>query len=361
MHRASAVVVGIVLDGAMLLQGCLATNTDAHGAMKTEMQTASKNQVGALRPSHVRGDHAYLRPIQVTPVSSPSFAVGVNGLPVRVDLPIQQGMSVAVHVVSPLAFDGVARVDDVPLYVARTADVADGRVRVIAGMRVSSARTTAAGVRTDLAMAPGIVVRENLVAEDLLTLDFAPRSPGIVAGGAGGWRPSGSTVHLYPIAGGGTPVTIEVSSPLALVFERQGGERDGLLPVKASWSDGAILMGRVSLAELREIGSSETFPLGEVAESPPGLVDECGLRSTPPGVFRGVRRVLTGAVIYAGAGRGAWAHVTEPVDLEVEYTPQARYATILRAPGIVQLGEGCTELTHAWVETRVLSIPPGVR
>ena len=327
--------------------------------MKPEPPSTPRNQPAALRTSHVQGDRVYLRPIQVTPVGRPGFAVGVNGVPVRVELPVAGCASAVVHVSSPLAFDGVARADDVPVYVVRAAELTSGRVRVTAGMRVRSATTTAAGVVADIVMAPGVVAREVVVPEDLLTLDFTPRSPGVA--GAGAWQPRGSTVQLRPSDGGGAPITVEVSSPIALVLEWQGDERDGLVLVTARWNDGAALTGRVSRTELREIGASETFAAAELVERTPGIVDECGLQGTPRGVVRGVRRVRAGAAIYAEPGRGAWARLTNAADLEVEYTADARFAAIVKTPGIVLLGAACTEVVRAWVEARALSIPPGAR
>jgi hypothetical protein len=295
----------------------------------------------------------------VTPAGGPAFAIGVNGVPVQIELPSAVAMPAAVHVASPLAFDGVARIDDLAIQLARAADVAQGRVRVTAGMSVRSARTTGAGVTVDIVVAPGVVVRDVVVAEDLLTLNALLRSPGAVAGGARAWLPRGPVVHLYPIDGAGPPISVETSRPFGLALERRGDERDGLIPVQATWSDGAALTGRVGLAELREIGPSDTFLAAPVEDSAPGAIDECGQTSTPPGMFRGMRRAAGGAVIYAEPGRGPWARVSEPVDLEVEYASDARYAAISRAPGIVQLGTRCSALAHAWVETRALSGPRG--
>lgn len=327
--------------------------------MKSDLPGAADDRSKAPYPPRVRGEHVFLQPIEVTLPGGARFTIGVAGVPVQVDLPVRGAASAVVHVASPLAFDGLARVEDLPVQVARSAELANGRVRVTAGVRVRSAGTTAGGVIGDLEMAPGVVVREVLMADDQLTLDLAPRSPGIIAGGAGAWQPRGSSIQLYPVAGTGAPLTIEVSSSLALVLEAQGQERDGLLPVQARWSDGAALSGKVKRAELREIGPSETFAPAELDESPPGGVQSCGPRSTPRGGFRGVRRVSGGAVIYAEPGRGAWARVAAPADLEVEYAPGDRYAAIVKASGIVQLGAGCAELVHAWVDKHALASAPG--
>ena len=45
------------------------------------------------------------------------------------------------------------------------------------------------------------------------------------------------------------------------MLEQRGTERDGLLPVAASWSDGAALAGRVSLGEISE--SACRWPIGD--------------------------------------------------------------------------------------------------
>jgi hypothetical protein len=357
MHRMAAMPAALVLAAAML-HGCHPTKPGPGATMQPGMSGAADDPAGARRAPRVRGARVHLGSIEVTPAGSARFALGVAGLPVEVELPPPGAATAVVHVTSPLVFDGIARVDDLPVQTARAAELAGGRVRATAGMRVPSARLTAVGPRADLEVARGVVVRDVQVAEDLLTLDLVPRPPAMLSVGAAAWQPRGSAVHLYPIEGTAAPLTIEVTGALALVLEVQPGERGGMVPVQARWSDGAALIGRVKLAELRELGPDETFAPAELEEGPPGLTDTCGVRSTPRGVSRGVRRISAGAVIYAEPGRGAWARVAAPVDLEIELAPGAAYATIVKVPGLLQLGEPCAESARTWVDARALAGPP---
>jgi hypothetical protein len=210
-------------------------------------------------------------------------------------------------------------------------------------------------VTADVVMEPGVVVHDAPVGEDLLTLDFVSRSSGMAVGGAGFLRPRGANVLLHELQGSSAPLTIDVATPPGLMFERRGDAKDGLVPVEARWSDGALLVGRVRAEELREIHEGERFALRQGEARAPAAADECGLRSTPRGITRGVRRIPAGTLVYAEPGRGEWARVTEPVDLEIEYPPDAHFASIVSLPGIVEIREGCAETARAWIDLGALS------
>jgi hypothetical protein len=301
----------------------------------------------------------YLRAVEVSPPGGTPFAVGVAGLPVRADIPARHAPSaVVVHVISPIAFDGAVPAEEMPFVVAHAAEIADRRLRVVPGMRVRAPVATGGGVIADLVLGPGLVAREVPIGADLLTLDFVAR-PAATASVASGWIPSGPSLRLHALDGAAAPVTVEVTG-LAVMLEQRGTERDGLLPVAASWSDGAALAGRVSLREIRQTKPGETFAAPPIDPGLPAGIDPCGLSSTAPGVWRGPRRVSAGTIVYAEPGRSAWGRLPEAVDLDVELAPGAFYAAIVVLPGLVPLGDACGE-PRAWVEAAALAGPAPAR
>jgi len=342
----------ILIVGSSALEGCSATGTGGHVTAMTKVPTPRDG------PSRVEGARAYVQPIWVTPADGGPFALGVVGAHAWAELPARGARALRVHVVSPLDFDGLAQVEDVPFQVARATEVMGGRLRIAAGARVEAARATSVGVAADITLAPGVVALDVPVDADLLTLDFAERSSGMMGSRTRAfdtWVPRGPMVHVQGLNGAGPFLVVELAHPFVLLLEQRGEARDGLLPIEVRWADGSALDGAVSLAELRRLDPGETVPLSEVTPLARAGVDACGVRTVPPGITRGTRHVAEGAVVYAEPGRGVWAHVAAAAVLEIEHAPGSAYAAIVRAPGLVSVGEDCLELAHAWVEASAIA------
>lgn len=301
----------------------------------------------------LRGENAALSRVTVQLENAPLVVLSVAGAAAQVTLRREGAPSVRVE--RPLRFEGTLTPSELRLEPRGSVTDLSGALRLAAPQRLLDPAWDGVGLslRT-VAYGGGATLRFSLACESV-ALERSPR-PASADGAPNphdgprariATRPS---LQVYAQPGGrGRFVTLELAQAEALPFE-QRASRAGWTQIRWPFGAGSAVEGWVASASLRAVRPTDRALAPAGPEAPPR-------EPAPPGrnprVYRGPATVREGAQVFAAAGRGPWATLTQNAGTRVLYVLGEQWVTLEHLDGLEGLA------SHAWVPRDAVQFPPG--
>lgn len=293
----------------------------------------------ALAPCHFAAERTTLDSVNVS-VPRHRFALGLKDVPATIEL-VEDEPDARLRVTSPLRFTATYPQGKLPLLVAASTDLFEGRIRLGLGAKPDWLDVRGDGIRLSTQRTLSVAVKQPLTMDcgHLGLSDGRANSSAHLALGSGERIGTGGDfVPFYVQPEGGAPIDIRYPGAWVLRARRPGWAR-----LEATWSDGSQVTGWIP-----EHYTTDSFE-GQVVPSEQWVGKRCGWADAPPLDKVTVR---AGAAIATSAAGPVWAYVTRDIEVDALAGSSHDWIQVGALPGLVSLPEGCSHHQHVWVHSR---------